>query len=466
MTSIRDQLRRELLAVTLVLAGGGLLALYFAARDAAYDQFDDALRAKALAISTLTTRAGNDVELDFSDRFFKGFDDEKPRDFFELWDEADRVVARSESMSDDAQLPRRIGSLDRPARWNLRLPNGRPGRAIGFSFRPNTERSDGRRANRDVQLVVASDREELDEILWQLVGLSAGCAVLLVGGTFWAIPRVLRRGLRPLDEFGEQAKRIDADSLASRFGGKEIPVELHPVAHRLNDLLERLEQSFERERRFSADLAHELRTPLAELRSTAECALKWPATRDAATDRETLAIAEHMEAIVAHLLVLTRGEQGQLATKTEPLDLEALVRSAWQGFASRAEARGIVVRLAFEPVRATGDAALMRAILLNLFENAVDYTPAGGEISISVGELADGATLRIANTTADLSAEDVPRLFERLWRKDPARSGGRHVGLGLNLAQSYARAMNWRLAASLDAARVLALTLSRPREGK
>jgi signal transduction histidine kinase len=462
MTSIRRQLLHELLAVTLGLVGGGLLALYFAARDAACDQFDDALRAKALAISTLTTRTATGLELDFSDRFFRGFDDRKPRDFFELWDDSGRAVARSESMPGEKHLPMRTGSLERPERWNLQLPNGRPGRAVGFSFRPNSERLGNRTANRDVRLVVASDREELDETLWQLLGLSAGCAVLLLGGTMWAIPRVLRRGLRPLDEFGEQAKRIDAESLTNRFASARIPAELQPVAQRLNDLLERLEQSFERERRFSADLAHELRTPLAELRSAAECALKWPATRDASTDRETLAIAEHMEAIVAHLLALTRSEQGRLTTNIARFDLEPLVRSAWQGFAARAQSARIITRFSLAPAPAMGDASLVRSILLNLFENAADYTPAGGEIHIAVETASDGTALRIANTTDDLVAEDVPKLFERLWRKDPARSGGRHVGLGLSLARSYARAMGWTLSATLDEPRMLTLTLVCP----
>lgn len=462
MKSIRRQLTRELLGATFALLSIGLLALYFAARDAAYDQFDDALRAKALAISTLTIRTPSGVELDFSNRFFRGFDDRKPRDFFELWDENDRPITRSESVRRANDLPRRTGKLDRPARWNLELPNDRAGRAIGFVFKPKASGLRDR-PNREVQLVVASDREKLDETLWQLLGISVGCGVLLLGGTLWIIPRVLRRGLEPINALGEQVMLVDADSLATRFSSEQMPSELQPVARRLNDLLGRLEQSFERERRFSADLAHELRTPLAELRSMAECALKWPHTRDPETaDRETLAVAKHMEAIVTHILALARGEQGQLVVKREAIEIESLVQTTWQQYVTRAAERNLSVRLSLEPVTAFADAALLRSILFNLFDNAVSHATAGGEIAIVLENSPTGASLKVTNTTDDLEPDDVPKLFERFWRKESARSGGHHVGLGLSLARSLADAMQWTLTATLHEKRTLTFTLTAP----
>jgi signal transduction histidine kinase len=454
MNSLRRQLTRHLLGATLLLLGGGLAAMFFAARDAAIDQFDFALRAKALALSTLTFATDDGVRVEFSDRFFRGFEDRKPRDFFELWSTMGQPIARSESLTRARELPRRAGTTTQPAYWNFNLPSGRPARAIGFVFHPKLRAGATPAAATDVQLVVATDRDELDDTLWQLVGLAAGCAVLLVVATLWIVPRVLRRGLQPLGQLGEQAAAIDARSLATRFDSAALPTELQPIARRLNDLLARLEASFERERRYSADLAHELRTPLAELRSAAECALKWPESREPSTDRDTLAIAQQMERLVGHLLALARSEHGQQGLVLETVPLEPLVRDVWRAFADRAAERRLAVAVSLVPTQAPADTALLRSILANLFDNAVDYAPTGGAVTIAVGEAGGRPAIVVANDAPTFTRSDLPHLFDRFWRKEAARTGGQHVGLGLSLARSFAEAMGWTLTAALDGSRL------------
>jgi signal transduction histidine kinase len=449
MNSIRRRLTRDILLVALVLLGGGLLALYFAARHAAMEQFDEALRAKALAVSTMTLPSPDGLKVLFTDRFMRGFDDRSPNDYFEMWNGEGQSVARSESLV-QGELPLQVGSLENPRRRNLPLPNGRPGRAIGFTFHPR-DPADPKRVEPELQLVVVSDRRALDETLHGLLWVAAGCATLLTAATLWLVPRVLHRGLEPLQALGTHAAGINAGSLSVRFPTRDLPLELQPITARLNDLLARLEASFDRERRFSADLAHELRTPLAELRSLAECALKWPEGRDPFTDRETLSIAQQMETLVTHMLALARGEHGQLTIHLEPLALDELVRRIWLARESRVGARQLLATLHIEPVSTTADRALLSSIVTNLCDNAVDYTPAGGEIRVGV-ESKDGvALLRISNTTADLEPSDVPHLFDRFWRKENARSGGgAHLGLGLPIARTFAAAMGWTLTATAE----------------
>jgi len=462
MSSLRRQLTRELLVAVVLLLCGGLAAVYIAARDAVTDQFDRALQAKARAISTLTSVENGRPRVTFTDRFMPGFEDYSPWDFFQLWDAEGDEIARSESLFPGMELPRQVGTLEHPSKWNFTLPDGRPARAAGFAFRPRGWRSLSREAGSEFQLVVASDRESLDRTLWQLLGLCGGIAALLVAATLWVIPRVLRRGLVPVNTLVQQATQIDAESLSTRFNVDRFPVELRPIAERLNELLGRLERSFERERQFSADLAHELRTPLAELRTQSECAIKWPESRDPELDRETLAIARQMERVVTHLLALTRGDQGQLVARIEPISLHDVATDVWSSFAARAAARRLVVAWEVAPCRGEADPGLLRSILANLLENAVDHATAGGSIQISTEAHAGGIALTIANTTMDLTAADVPKLFDRFWRKESARSGGQHLGLGLALSHSYARAMRWQLTARLDADRQLALILSGP----
>jgi two-component system sensor histidine kinase QseC len=460
MISIRRQLTRKLLGAVLLILIGGLGALYFGAREVATDQFDRTIHAKALAISTLTFQTAEGFRFEFTDRFMRGFDEHKSRDYFQLWEASGREIARSESMPGGANLPRRAGKIDHPAEWNVTLPNGRPGRALGFAFKPKVTDPALHGREKELHLVVVSDREDLDETLWELLALSAGWALLLVSATLWVIPRVLRSGLQPLDELGERAARIDADSLGTRFTLEDLPEELRPIGQRLNDLFGRLEQSFDRERRFSANLAHELRTPLAELRSMAECALKWPESRDPSVDQETLAIAQQMERIVTHILALVRGEEGQLAVTTELTAVGQLVRDTWEGFAARAAERGLNASLQIEETECATDPALLRSILTNLCDNAVGYTPAGGEIVIAVRRRSDRVVITMANSTSDLEEEDLPKLFDRFWRKEAARSGGLHLGLGLSLSRTFAKAMGWEIVAAFDGQNHLVFTLS------
>ena len=483
MTSIRLRLTRHLLVVILLLEALGAAALFIAAREAVYDAFDESLDAKALAISTLTTIGPAGVRLTFSDHFFRGFDDKKPRDYFEIWDASNHPVARSESFP-DGELPQRFGSVKEPVHWNLELADGTHARGAGFTFEP---RMIDPHRDRDhepdaaglakpgkfggppsgsrpiLKLVVASRSGELEETLWQLLAIAFGTAVVLFGGTLLVVPGVLKRGLMPLDRLGEQVTKIDADSLGAGLATENLPPELKPIGDRLNELLARLQRSFERERRFSADLAHELRTPVAELKSAAECALKWPEDRDPQSDRDVLAIANQMEAMVTHMLSLARGEERKGPKVLTPIALAPEIESVWSKVDVQAKDRGLNPILDLEPLTVPGDPALLRSILVNLFDNAVDYATAPGSVEIALGQDDDATRLKVSNTAMDLKKENLPQLFDRFWRRDEARSGGRHLGLGLPLARELAASQGWALTADLRADQWLTFTLEIPR---
>jgi two-component system sensor histidine kinase QseC len=275
----------------------------------------------------------------------------------------------------------------------------------------------------------------------------------------FVIRRLLARGLQPLNDLADKTARVDVDSLSIRFSLDDLPTELRPIAFRLNDLFARLEHSFERERRFSADLAHELRTPLAELRSMLECALKWPDAREPHTDEEVLAICRHMERLVASILSMTRGEEGRIEVVSQALAVDQMVQRVWQKFAPAAAAKKILVDISALPATAVADESLLSSILTNLFDNAVEYTPAGGKITIFVIPSEAGTAVRVSNTVERFEAEDLPRLFDRFWRKETARTGDKHLGLGLTLARAFAGAMRWKLAASYGSDGRLTMTL-------
>src|SRR5262249_34288158 len=150
-----------------------------------------------------------------------------------------------------------------------------------------------------------------------------------------------------------------------------------------NDLLGRLEGSFERERRFSADLAHELRTPLAELRALAEVELEWAKGEEAEKHRETLNIALQMEALVTRLLELSRCDQGKIPFQLQPVPLAPLTREVLRSLATKADTKQVAIDLKIsEEAAFAADPTLLRSILTNLFVNAIEYAPQHGMVSI------------------------------------------------------------------------------------
>lgn len=460
MRSIRHQLTRQLVISLTGLLGGGLIVLYLAVRHELVEAVDATLWARALSVTALTEMEQGQPAFDFSPGFLASYAADRPRHYFEVRDARGASLARSPSLK-NLTLPWRAGgSTLRPRYYDVTLPDGRPGRVAALSFAVEAgDLKDLPAGAGTLQVIEATDRAELNENLGRVMGAIAGCGVLLMAAIFWIVPRVLTRGLAPLRALGAQAEKIDANSLATRFSRDNLPEELQAIGQRLNDLLARLEASFERERRFSADLAHEVRTPLAELRNLAECALKWPEARDPSMDRDVLAIALQMETLATRLLTLARGEHGELAVKLAPTDMIAAVRESWQAHAGRAGARDVRVLFDLAPATVTADAALLRSILNNLFDNASDYAPAGSEIRVT-GNVGLGYALRVSNLAGGLVERDVSQFFDRFWRKEAARSGGEHVGLGLNLARIFAVAMGWTLTVGLENGDWIVFTLA------
>jgi signal transduction histidine kinase len=466
MRSIRKQLTLGVLVALGLLLGGAGGATYWALRESIYDQFDDALRVKALFIVTSTQQRNNQIKVEFSDGFLREFDYDVAMDFFQVFDEKGASLTRSDSLW-GRDLPLRTGTLEAPVYWDLELPNGKPGRAIGIEFAPDQQNRRGLRKETGMlaRVVVASDRSYIVGLIAKLNVTFAIAGAAMVGVIVLAVPLVLRRGLRPLNDVAEQASRIDANSLTERFPVEQLPSELKPIAGRLNDLLARLSGSFERERRFSANLAHELRTPLAELRSQAELALKWPEERSADNDRTVLEIALQMEALVTRMLELARAEQAGRSVDKKHVELAALVDDVLEPLTATIGARRLTLRCEIERNAALmNDPVLLRSIVSNLLENAVHYSSEGGEVSVVAEMAAKSFVFRVSNPTDNLRADDLPRLFERFWRKDGARTGGgAHAGLGLALAKSLAEQLGCELTASLDSAGVVTMTLRGPR---
>jgi len=315
-----------------------------------------------------------------------------------------------------------------------------------------------------IVLTVAGDRTELDRSLQRLALVLWGVGLSVLGLTALTVTAISRWGLAPLQAVANQAGQIDASKLDYRFPTAQLPAELKVICERLNNLLSRLESAFLRERRFSADVAHELRTPIAELRSLAEVALKWPGPDAAANSAfaEAREIALQMQGIANGLLAIAGGEGGTQAVQRESVCVAEAARKSWEPFAAKAARKNLQVHSELhELAPIETDRAMLGQIMTNLFSNAVEYTASGGSLRFCLRLDGNGVDFRVTNAAHNLTPEDLPHLFDRFWRKDKARSSSEHSGIGLSVALAFARVLGMDLQASLSPEGLLTMQLSR-----
>lgn len=252
-----------------------------------------------------------------------------------------------------------------------------------------------------------------------------------------------RRGLAPLHAMREGAAAVTANHLDYRLPVDTVPAELAELAQTLNEMLERLDDSFRRLSEFSSDLAHELRTPLSNLMTQTQVALG--KTRTADEYREVLySNAEEFERLarmVADMLFLAKSDNGLIVPSREPVDLGNEVRELFGFYDALAEDRGIELSLQGEGW-ASGDRLMLRRAISNLLSNAIRHTPRGGKVRIHIARRGNEATmLAVENTGEAIPVEHLPRLFDRFYRADPSRrNAGDGAGLGLAITRSIVRA--------------------------
>jgi two-component system OmpR family sensor kinase len=259
------------------------------------------------------------------------------------------------------------------------------------------------------------------------------------------------RGLEPLEAMSRAVAKRRADAMQP-LAERGLPDELQPLVASLNGLLERLSDALTAQRRFTADAAHELRTPLAALK------LQLDLARRATTAGERAAALDDLEAgvartshVVEQLMTLARVEPEALAQKRTDCDLVALAKDAIVARAALAADKAIDLGLAHEtPAVVAGDPASLAILLSNLLDNALRYTPRGGRIDVSVERDERGAMLVVADTGPGIAAAERERVFDRFYRGEVNEESG--SGLGLSIVTRIADAQG------------AAITLAAPRE--
>ncbi|WP_413700365.1 heavy metal sensor histidine kinase [Psychromonas sp. KJ10-10] len=250
-------------------------------------------------------------------------------------------------------------------------------------------------------------------------------------------------GLRPLKTLSKNAKLISSKNITQRMPVDNLPIEIAGLSETLNNMLDRLDDSFQRLENFSSDIAHEMRTPINNLMMQTQVVLSKPRN----TNEYMMALGSNVEEferlarMISDMLFLAKADNDQLLLSSEPLNLEQEISEPFEFYDALAEDRNI--RLALKgSAHVQGDKLMLRRAFNNLISNAIHHSFEGSEITINIQAHEDVAMVEVINHGETIPAEVLTHLFDRFYRADKARTSTslERVGLGLAITQSIAKA--------------------------
>lgn len=422
----------SLLAIVVIGFGG---SIYFLARQGLYHQAESELLTSAQLIARELKAGATKPNLIVPHTFRQRFGP-PPREetYFAVWDRQGHQIAGSE------RLPPHV-RFSPPPEMRLSPPTTRPDRERD---RPRPFYSVMHDIHLDVNLhtpegwrvLVGRPLFREFDHLRQLAMIVAVFGVVSLAAGAWGTWWLARRIVQPLEQMAQTAERITEKSLDQRLELVGASTELTRLSTVFNTMLDRLHAAFQRQIRFTADASHELRTPVAVILSQAEHTLSRPRSpEDYCSALETcLRAARRMKRLVDDLLLLARADSGRLEIRQEPLDLADVVRQSLAMLEPLANEKQVRLSSQLLTTPAIGDAARLGQVVTNLVTNAVQYNRPDGEVFVSVNSREGKAALVVSDTGLGIPTEDQPRLFERFFRADQARTHSEGSGTGLGLS--------------------------------
>ena len=294
---------------------------------------------------------------------------------------------------------------------------------------------------RQVQLAV--DREDEERFLRHFRDFIFGVLLIAVAACAFGGVLIARRGLRPIARITRAARETRSATLNQRLVLDGLPNELAQLGATFNAMLDRLEDAFGRMSQFSADVAHELRTPIANLRGEIEVALGKTRTPVEYQDilGSSLEECQRLSRIIHSLLFLSKAETARQLDHHERVELRQTLANVIDFYETTATEASVVLQMEDGPVLwASVDRTLMQQAVGNLISNAITHTPQGGTVTVALTTVAQDVQITVNDTGSGIAPNHLPRVFDRFYRADKARTGStQHVGLGLTLVQSIAR---------------------------
>ncbi|GAA0725137.1 HAMP domain-containing sensor histidine kinase [Dokdonella soli] len=468
MSTLRAGVARRVALSVGASAALVLLLLYLLLRQQLIMQFDDELRADLRMIANITNvyRNGDlyvnldaDVQVDYGEHGDK---------LYEVLDsDSTEVVDSSPLLEEKGWRVTFPHPRDQVAILEHTLTDGRVFRLAGRRMEAQwggDENTSPPKDLKEVEVIVIAgrDRAPLDTALWRLASTFIAAELVFALAAGFGAFHAASKGLTPLSTLTAELDKSPIEVRARPFA-EAGPAEIGSVARALNRLLGRINMTMARERRFLADAAHELNTPLAELRTVNDVALLRSDSIERLHHAATVSrdVAAKLGETLKTLFALSRGEAG--IEPSRAIAIGNLLRELWANAQARLPQRRLVLEASAScDVEWYLPPTAMRGLIKNLIDNAVAHAPSGSTVRASALEKRDAKILILENAAPDLDAEDISRLFEPFWRKEAAHTDRGHAGLGLTLAQDYAEAMRASIVAVLTPEHILRFTLRWP----
>lgn len=466
----RDSIQRRLIAtvvlsqaiLTIGLMVTGVLATYWRL----LATLDTAMQAHATSVAVLVRYADDGTgNVYFDNSLLPESIDPSHPDQFKVWADRTGFLARSEDWPDG--LPLDPGPNQH---WNFTWA-GVPYHALRISHVPILDREEGKAFHpQTLTIVYASPTIRIRQQVRAAAAFIALVSLLLLGATAWLALWRIRRGLHPLQALAQQAAGVSAQSwrLQPPKEAEEIE-ELRPLTEAMTQMLSRLQHSFAQQREFLGNAAHELKTPVAVLKSTLQSLLQRPRTSEEyrAGLQASMQDLERLEQLLQWMLRLARAEQwAQDARRREleVIDINSTCEEAVERIRGLAESRNTTIQLATDgPVPFRADPEDLQLVWTNLLENAVRYSPEGSSVEVAVSRDDGRAKIIFQDHGSGISAADLPHIFERFYRGDHSRNratGG--SGLGLAIAKALVEAYGGSIAVASSSGTGTRMTVEFP----
>jgi two-component system sensor histidine kinase TctE len=472
--------RRVILGTVVVLLIAGTI-LYISVTRQLIRQMDESLtdKVKTLALSIEEKPYG--LEVDLEEMRAEDMEEAESPEYLSIGFPDGRIIYRSSVFNGIDLTGFNAPPTETSHGWSTVKGVGKV-RSVHYSFQPGVDEEEEEWGSiaADTGIVVVKDAVPGDRVIIQLfrdtsnhtrfteifllvlIGTGLG-SIGVLSLTVWI---TIKKGAEPINELAARIEDMRDDDLADRLDEKTVLNELLPIARKFNLFLDRLEESFTRERGFTSDAAHELRTPLAGLKSTIEVAL----TRERATGeyratlQRALEMVHQLENLVESLLALARLESGQESSVVSHVHLQRFVSEVWGAYGSKAGLKNLEVSLNLNNSSASViDRNLMTHVLDELFKNAVHYVDQGGFIRVDLFQDGSASSIRVSNSGSRVRGQDAERVFDRFWRGSESRDDtGTRFGLGLPIVRKMVQTMGGELEIETELGEEFRVTVTLP----
>lgn len=461
MNSIQKKLSRYLSISISILLVAILLATDISVDKWISEEFDRAMINKVGLLETLVEEDEKEVDFDFAGEFMPEFEGKENPEYFQLWYN-NEVFERSDTLEffDVKDLPRLDVKLDGFIIQDITLPDGRDGRMLFSKFLPQVDsdireslgvtREEFAKNQKPMEFAYALSKEDLNYILWFVDVIFVLTSIIAVLTVRKIVSLVVVRSLKPIDEFAQELSNVSLTSDNADVSVENLPEELIPIAKATNQFIKDNRNLYKREQRVTSDIAHELKTPISELLSLSEVALKFPHEKQITDNlaNDVKEISTRLKSIVNGILLLQKSNSSQ-ALPTAEVELIAMFNSVLS-YENKSN-RQINTDFESDSIVITTNKFALETALSNLISNALYYSPENTVIDIAVKTRDGKVHVEITNSCEGECCEgDLNQFFEPLWQKDDSRTSTERFGLGLAIVKSYCERLGATISVSLD----------------